>query len=152
MDGHRSFHTVRVVNFKLQARRLNAGSLYGFPNIFSMKPKPLLLKSLFLVVFLFSFYHSSFAQNSTSTKTPMYYKVDSKTGTITPIGERSDSTQPDSTKVNSNTSFSFSAPIIIALIIGTVLSVAFSSLEKKKEIEFRKWNLKNREKLRGNKK
>ncbi|MFV1883609.1 MAG: hypothetical protein ACMZ7B_03895 [Balneola sp.] len=110
------------------------------------------LKSFFLVVFLFSFYQSSFAQDSTSTKTPMYYKVDSTTVYSSTHGERPLPVHPDSAQVFVNKSFPFSAPIIIALIIGAVLSVAFSSLNKKKEIEFKKWNLENREKLKNNKK
>lgn len=82
----------------------------------------------------------------------MYYKLDSTSDSISAIGERPASIDPDSVKVFENKSFSISAPIIIALIIGAVLSVAFSSMNKKKEIEFKKWNLENREKLKNNKK
>ena len=82
----------------------------------------------------------------------MYYKLDSTTDSISAIGERPASVHPDSVKAFVNNSYSVSAPIIIALIIGAVLSVAFSSLGKKKEIEFKKWNLENREKLKNNKK
>ncbi len=117
-----------------------------------MKLKPPLLKLLFLVVIVSSLFQTSIAQDTSATKTPMYYKLDSTIDSISAIGERPASVHPDSVKAFVNNSYSVSAPIIIALIIGAVLSVAFSSLGKKKEIEFKKWNLENREKLKNNKK
>ncbi len=81
----------------------------------------------------------------------MYYNLDSSTDSITAIGEIP-AVHPDSVNVFVNNSYSVSAPIIIALIIGAALSLAFSSFGKKKEIEFKKWNLENREKLKNNKK
>jgi len=117
-----------------------------------MKLNPPHLKSLFLVVIISSLFQTSIAQDSSATKTPMYYKLDSTTDSITAIGESAASVHPDSVKAFVNNSYSVSAPIIIALIVGAVLSAAFLSLGKKKEIEFKKWNLENREKLKNNKK
>ncbi len=116
-----------------------------------MKFKPLHLKSFFLFVFAFSFFQTSIAQDSTTTKLPMYYKLDSTTDSISSIGERPPSVHPDSVKLFVNKSYSVSGYIIIAVIIGAVIFVAFSSLSKKKEIEFKKWNLDKREKLKNNK-
>ena len=113
-----------------------------------MKFKP----TLFLVAFTFSLYQTSIAQDSLTTKAPMYYKLDSTSDSILAIGERSVPIDPDSVKVFENNSYSISAYIIIAVIVGAVFSVAFLSLNKKNEIEFKKWNLENREKLRDNKK
>ncbi|MEP1151194.1 MAG: hypothetical protein ABJH08_05645, partial [Balneola sp.] len=54
------------------------------------------LKSFFLVAFLFSLFQASFAQDSSSTKTPMYYNLDSSTDSISAIGERPATVNPDS--------------------------------------------------------
>ncbi len=82
----------------------------------------------------------------------MYYDLDSSTDSISAIGERPAKVNPDSVKVFIDNSFPISGYIIIAVIVGAVFAVAFSSLGKKKEIEFKKWNLENREKLKNNKK
>jgi len=126
--------------------------LYGFPNLSFMKINPPHLKSLFLVVFLFSLFQVSVAQDSSSTKTPMYYNIDSSTDSISAIGERPAAVNPDSAKVFVDRSFPTAGYIIIALIVGAIFAVAFSSSGKKKEIEFKKWNLENREKLKYKKK
>jgi len=117
-----------------------------------MKINPPHLKSLFLVVFLFSLFQVSVAQDSSSTKTPMYYNIDSSTDSISAIGERPAAVNPDSAKVFVDRSFPTAGYIIIALIVGAIFAVAFSSSGKKKEIEFKKWNLENREKLKYKKK
>jgi hypothetical protein len=117
-----------------------------------MKFKPLLFKSLFQVVSALLFFQTSIAQDSSATKLPMYNKLDSTTDSISAIGERPVSIHPDSVKVFVNNSYSVSVYIIIAVIVGAVFSVVFSSLSKKKEIEFKKWNLENREKLKNSKK
>jgi hypothetical protein len=117
-----------------------------------MKLKPPHLKSLFLVVFVISLFQTSIAQDSLSTKMPMYYKLDSTTDSISAIGERPASVHPDSIKIFVDNSFPIYGYIYIALIVGAVFSVAFSSLGKKKEIDFKRWNLENREKFKNNKK
>jgi hypothetical protein len=126
--------------------------LYGFPKLSFMKIKPPHLKSLFLVVFIFSLFKASVAQDSSSVKTPMYYNLDSSTDSISAIGERPATVNPNSVKVFVDKSFPIAGYIIIAIIVGAVFAVAFSSLGKKKEIEFKKWNLENREKLKNYKK
>lgn len=115
-----------------------------------MKINPSHLISVFLVVFLFSFTQFSFAQDSLSTKTPMYYKLDSTTDSISAFGERPNLVNPNNFKVSINKSYLIY--IIIALIIGSVFSTVVLSLAKKKEMEFKKWNLKNRKKISNNKK
>ena len=117
-----------------------------------MKINPPYLKFLFAVVFLFGFFHISIAQDSLDTKNPMYYKLDSKTNSYTPIGERPASVHPDSTKVFIDKSFPVSGYIFIALIVKAIFIAAFASLEKKKQIQFKKWILENREKTISNKK
>lgn len=108
--------------------------------------------SLFVVVLLLGLYKPLIAQDSSSLKEPIYYKLDSLTDSIYAVGEKPVYVNQDSVKVFVEKSFSISSYILVALIFGTVLTVIFTSLGKKKEIDFKKWNLENREKLRNCKK
>lgn len=111
-----------------------------------------LLKPFLLVIFLFIDLQSSVAQDSSSSKVPMYYKLDSSSDSILAIGERSATVKPDSVTIYTDNSFPISGYIIIAIIFGAISTVAIASNRKKKEIEFKKWNLKNRENLRDDQK
>lgn len=78
----------------------------------------------------------------------MYYKLNSITDSISSIGERPTSAQADSSIMIDNRTNSSSMYIIIALIIGAIVSTYISSSGRKKQREFKKWNLENRDKLR----
>lgn len=113
--------------------------------------KSILLKYFLTLIFLLSFSGLSVAQDSSNTSTPLYYKLDSRTDSITSYGQRSQPVHPDSVMVLTDKAFPISGYILIPLIIGLVLTSVFRSIQKKKEIEFKKWNLENREKLRNRK-
>jgi len=107
------------------------------------------LKALFLIIILSVFPKLVLSQDSASTKLPMYYKLDSTTDSITEIGERPRSVPPDSVKVFVDKSFPISGYIIIPLIVGLILSAFFMSIGRRKEINFKRWNIKNRENLKN---
>lgn len=93
-------------------------------------------------------------ENSTPAKKPTViktFKLDANTDTVSQNDGADFNSSVNSYRTN-NDSFPVSAYWYIAFIVGAILTTLIFSLEKRKQVEFQKWNLEHREKMRGNKK
>lgn len=116
------------------------------------------MKFFIFIFFGFSFVlfsNQSLAQeNSSPIEKPIVVKtfnLDATTDSVTQIGDMDFNSSTNSLR-SSNDSFPVSGYWYIAFIVGAILTTLIFSLEKRKQVEFQKWNLEHREKMRGNKK
>ncbi len=114
----------------------------------------------YFIFIFFGFYSVLFSnqslaqENSTPVEKPgevKRFKVDATTDSVTQIGD-ADFNSSTNSLPSSNDSFPVSGFWYIAFIVGAILTTLILSLGKRKKVEFQKWNLELREKIRDYKK